>query len=66
MARVAGIKKGVLNTTINEEILKDFKDYCKEINCPLNVVLETFMAQFADGQFCLKLGKNKIKVDLEE
>lgn len=50
-------KKAMLNTTIDEDILSGFRDYCKSINCPMNKVLELFMVQFADGQFEMKLKK---------
>jgi hypothetical protein len=58
-------KRVMLNTTINEGVMNSFRDYCKNINCPMNMVLETFMAQFAEGQFTLKLIKNKMEVDIE-
>lgn len=48
-------KKAMLNTTIDEKTLNDFRDYCKSINCPMNKVLELFMLQFAEGQFEMKL-----------
>ena len=59
-------KRAMLNTTINENVLGNFRDYCKGINCPMNMVLETFMEQFADGQFSFKLSKNKMELDIEE
>lgn len=59
-------RRAMLNTTINESVLNNFRDYCKEINCPMNIVLETFMGQFADGQFSFKLSKNKMNVDIED
>lgn len=59
-------KRAMLNTTINENVLSSFRDYCKGINCPMNMVLETFMEQFADGQFSFKLSKNKMELDIEE
>lgn len=52
-------KKAMLNTTIDENILNEFREYCKSINCPMNKVLEMFMAQFADGQFKMELRKTK-------
>lgn len=58
-------KRSMLNTTINKNVLDNFRDYCKEINVPMNVILEAFMGQFADGQFSLKLSKNKMNVDIE-
>ena len=70
MARVKSDAKpkprSMLNTTINEEVLDDFKAYCKELGLPMNILLEAFMTQFVDGEFKLKIGKaNKINVDLD-
>lgn len=59
-------KRAMLNTTITEPVLNSFRDYCKKIGCPMNMVLETFMEQFSDGQFTLKLAKNKMNLDIEE
>lgn len=59
-------KRAMLNTTINENVLNDFRDYCKGINCPMNMVLETFMDQFSKGQFIFKLSRNKMELDVEE
>ena len=59
-------KRSMLNTTINESVLNDFRDYCKNVSIPMNVVLEAFMKQFAVGQFSFKLSKNKIELDIEE
>ena len=58
-------RRSMLNTTINKSVLDSFRDYCKESNIPMNVVLEAFMSQFADGQFSLKLSNNKMTVDIE-
>ena len=59
-------KRAMLNTTISEDVLNKFRDYCKGIHCPMNMVLETFMEQFANGQFSFKLIKNKMELDVEE
>lgn len=60
-------KRAMLNTTINEEVLNNFKAYCKELGFPMNMILESFMVQFVDGEFVLKIGKsNKLNVDLVE
>lgn len=59
-------ERAMLNTTINKSVLNNFRDYCKGINCPMNMVLETFMEQFADGQFTFKLSKSKMELDIEE
>lgn len=58
--------KAMINTTISKDVLDDFRNYCKEIGCPMNMVLETFMKQFAEGQFYFKLGKNKSEVCIDE
>lgn len=59
-------KRAMLNTTINEEVLNSFREYCKTINCPMNTVLETFMAQFANGEFSFRLSRNRMELDIEE
>ena len=59
-------KRAMLNTTINEEVLNNFREYCKTINCPMNTVLETFMAQFANGEFSFKLKRSRMELDIEE
>lgn len=62
-------ERAMLNTTINKSVLDSFREYCKGINCPMNMVLETFMEQFAQGQFSFKLiksDKNKMELDIEE
>lgn len=41
----------VLNTKINKEVFEAFKDCCKELGYPMNVMLETFMSQYANGRF---------------
>lgn len=60
-------KRSLFNTTIDAEILSDFRKYCKNIGCPMNLPVEAFMRQFADGKFVFELGKNgKMTVDLED
>ena len=60
-------KRAMLNTTIREDVLSDFKDTCKESGINMNIILETFMKQFSDGEFTLKFGKsNNLNVDLSE
>lgn len=62
-------ERSMLNTTIKKNILDDFRKYCKDINLPMNVVLEAFMLQFSQGQFSFKLvksGENKMELDIEE
>jgi antitoxin component of RelBE/YafQ-DinJ toxin-antitoxin module len=59
-------KRSMLNTTINEDVLNGFRDYCKSLNIPMSTILETFMEQFAQGQFIFRLSKNKMQLDIEE
>jgi hypothetical protein len=40
-----------LNTKVNKEVFKGFKDQCAYPGYPMNVVLETFMQQYANGRF---------------
>lgn len=32
----------------------------------MNTVLESFMKQFASGEFTIKIGKNNVEVDLND
>ena len=45
------VETTALNTKINKEVFDEFKIYCKELGYPLNVVLETFMQQYANKRF---------------
>lgn len=47
-----------LNTKVNKEVFESFKDYCAYLGYPMNVVIETFMRQYANGRF--KLDENDI------
>lgn len=48
---VERVETTALNTKINKEVFDAFKDYCKELGYPMNVMLETFMRQYANGRF---------------
>jgi len=50
---VQRVETTALNTKVNKEVFDAFKDYCKEQGYPLNVMLETFMRQYANGKFLL-------------
>lgn len=50
---VERVETTALNTKINKEVFDAFKDCCKKQGYPLNVMLETFMRQYADGEFNL-------------
>lgn len=75
---MAGFIKGVeakkvetaaLNTKINKEVFDNFKVCCLELRYPMNVMLEIFMQQYANGRFdlsaddILKWKKDDAEVD---
>jgi len=43
--------KKAFNTSIDEEILQQFKEKCKEEKMPINIVLERFMQGYINGEF---------------
>ena len=47
------VETTALNTKINKEVFDAFKDVCKNLGYPMNVMLETFMQQYANGRFNL-------------
>ena len=51
---VKRVETTALNQKVNKEVFDGFKDYCKELGYPMNVVLETFMQQYANGRFYIK------------
>ena len=55
---VQRVETTALNQKINKEAFDDFKDYCKYLGYPMNVVLETFMRQYANERF--ELSKDDI------
>lgn len=57
-SNVSRAKTTALNTKVNKEVFESFKDYCAYLGYPMNVVLETFMRQYANGKF--KLDENDI------
>lgn len=48
---VERVETTALNQKVNKEVFDAFKDYCKELGYPMNVVLETFMRQYANNRF---------------
>ena len=48
------VETTALNTKVNKEVFDNFKDYCKELGYPMNVMLETFMRQYANGRFNIR------------
>lgn len=64
--RTIKTNKSLLNTTIRTDVLDNFKSKCKDIGCPMNFVLETFMEQFIAEQFKLRIGKGHLDIELNE
>lgn len=52
-SNVSRAETTALNTKVNKEVFESFKDYCAYLGYPMNVVLETFMRQYANGRFKL-------------
>lgn len=48
---VERVETTALNTKVNKEVFKNFKDYCAYLGYPMNVVLESFMQQYTNGRF---------------
>lgn len=44
----------VVNMKVNKEVFDSFRDYCKELGYPMQVMIETFVRQYANGKFKLK------------
>ena len=57
--------RGALNTTINDEVLQEFKKSCKMSGVRMNTLIEAFMRQYNEGAFYLKLGRNKTFLNIE-
>lgn len=52
--KVKKVKTTALNTKINKEVFDNFKVCCLELRYPMNVLLEIFMQQYANGRFNLR------------
>lgn len=63
------VETTALNTKINKETFDKFKAYCKTLGYPMNVLIETFMQQYANERFMfedediLKWKNDKSEVD---
>lgn len=61
------IKRTLLNSIINEEVLNAFNSHCKSLELPMNLLVEFSMEQFVSGKFVLKINKaNKIAVGIDD
>lgn len=45
------VETTALNTKVNKEVFDNFKIRCKELGYPLNIMLETFMQQYANNRY---------------
>lgn len=56
--------KRPFNTPINVELLNNFKQTCKELEIPMNTVVEVFMRDFNNGRFvmCTERDDNTNKI----
>lgn len=58
-----------LNTKVDKETFQKFKDRCAYLGYPMNVVLETFMQQYANGRYnieeynIIKWKRNDLETD---
>lgn len=50
-------------TSIEDEVLADFKKSCSDIGIGMNVVMEIFMKSFAQGELELKLKKTTMTIE---
>lgn len=59
-------KTVTLNTTMNPEVVASFKEKCKALGIPMNVILETFITQFIRGEYelCFKKSTGELTVNL--
>lgn len=58
-------KKQALNTSIDVDVLNEFKEKCRSTGVNMNVIIETFMKQFNRDELYLKFGKsNNIELDI--
>ena len=52
-SNVKRLETTALNTKVNKRVFEDFKDCCSELGYSMNVMLETFMRQYANDRFDL-------------
>ena len=52
-------ERAQLNTTIKKDVLENFKAFAREINVPMNTLIECFMQQCIDGCFKLEVHRKK-------
>lgn len=49
----SNVTKAVFNTSIRMDTFIKFRDYCQELDYPMNNIIEAFMEAFLDGRIKL-------------
>lgn len=47
------------NTMIDEDVYERFKNGCQYSGVPMGTLIESFMRQYSDGEFCIRFGSNR-------
>ena len=59
-AETENIKERVqFNTTIDAELAREFRNYCRETGIPLNILIEAFIESLLSGEIGFKVYKKK-------
>lgn len=53
-------------TSIDTDISDRFKKTCDDYGLKMNIVLETLMKDFSEGNYTIKLKKNDISIERED
>lgn len=53
-------------TSIDTDISDEFKKTCDDYGLKMNIVLETLMKDFSNGNYTIKLKKNDISIERED
>lgn len=69
--KMCGVQKSLINTTIQTDVLDEFKYNCECLKVPMNYIIERFMEKFNNGDFKLTIGdgcikKSNIEVDFKK
>lgn len=59
--KMCGVQKSLINTTIQTDVLDEFKYNCECLKVPMNYIIERFMEKFNNGDFKLTIGDGRIK-----
>lgn len=59
--KMCGVQKSLINTTIQTNVLDEFKYNCECLKVPMNYIIERFMEKFNNGDFKLTIGDGRIK-----